>query len=74
MFYGGGNNINVKIFGIEDFYGNVWQGNERYDSLMVRMVSKNDPFPPYNFDGTGYVATGVKAFWNNRGICIGSSS
>lgn len=59
MFYGGGNNINVKIFGIEDFYGNVWQGMrgmilDGANGIKVKMT------PPYNFDGTGYVATGVK--------------
>jgi hypothetical protein len=59
MFYGGGNNINVKIFGIEDFYGNVWQGMrgmilDGANGIKTKMV------PPYNFDGAGYVATGVK--------------
>lgn len=59
MFYGGGNNVNVKVFGIEDFWGNVWQGMagmilDGSNGIKVKMT------PPYNFTGSGYTATGVK--------------
>ena len=51
----------VKVFGIEGFYGNVWEGmagmilagTTSGDPVMVKMT------PPYNFDGAGYTNTGV---------------
>lgn len=46
----------VKVFWIEGFWGNVWEGMRglinNKGTIMAQMV------PPYNFDGTGYVNTG----------------
>lgn len=46
----------VKVFWIEGFWGNVWEGMRglinNKGTIMAKMV------PPYNFDGTGYVNTG----------------
>ena len=46
----------VKVFWIEGFWGNVWEGVRgliNYNgNIKAKMV------PPYNFDGTGYVSTG----------------
>lgn len=48
----------VKVFWIEGFWGNVWEGMAGLilagsSGIKVKMT------PPYNFDGSGYVATGV---------------
>lgn len=46
----------VKVFWIEGFWGNVWEGMRgliNYNgNIKAKMV------PPYNFDGAGYVSTG----------------
>ena len=46
----------VKVFGIEGFWGNVWEGMA---GLILNSGIKTKMTPPYNFDGTGYTATGV---------------
>ena len=46
----------VKVFGIEGFWGNVWEGMA---GLILNSGIKTRMIPPYNFDGTGYTNTGV---------------
>jgi hypothetical protein len=46
----------VKVFGIEGFWGNVWEGMA---GLILNSGIKTKMTPPYNFDGTGYTNTGV---------------
>ena len=58
MFYGDNNNGPVKVFWLENYYGDRWDrtagcvyGTD--GKLKVKM------HPPYNTDGTGYIDTGV---------------
>lgn len=46
----------VKVFGIEGFWGNVLEGMAGlvYNGQILTKMT-----PPYNFDGTGYTLTGV---------------
>ena len=57
MFRGYNDNTSdVKVFGIEGFWGNVWEGMAGLvfnGNVRVKMV------PSYNFDGAGYTETGV---------------
>lgn len=46
----------VKVFGIEGFWGNVWEGMA---GLVYNGQIRTKMIPPYNFDGTGYTLTGV---------------
>jgi hypothetical protein len=46
----------VKVFGIEGFWGNVWEGMA---GLVYNGGIKTKMTPPYNFDGSGYTATGI---------------
>jgi hypothetical protein len=46
----------VKVFGIEGFWGNVWEGMA---GLVYNGQIRTKMTPPYNFDGTGYTLTGV---------------
>ena len=46
----------VKVFGIEGFWGNVWEGMA---GLILNSGIKVKMTPPYNFDGTDYYATGI---------------
>jgi len=46
----------VKVFGIEGFWGNVLEGMA---GLILNSGIKTKMTPPYNFDGTGYTNTGV---------------
>lgn len=46
----------VKVFGIEGFWGNVWEGMA---GLILNSGIKTKMTPNYNFDGTGYTATGI---------------
>jgi len=46
----------VKVFGIEGFWGNVWEGMA---GLVFNTKIKTKMMPPYNFDGAGYTDTGV---------------
>ncbi len=46
----------VKVFGIEGFWGNIWEGMA---GLILNSGIKVKMTPPYNFDGTGYYATGI---------------
>jgi hypothetical protein len=46
----------VKVFGIEGFWGNVWEGMAGFvynGNIKTKMT------PPYNFDGSGYTDTGL---------------
>lgn len=46
----------VKVFGIEGFWGNVWEG---MGGLVFNGNIKTKMTPSYNFDGTGYTDTGL---------------
>ena len=46
----------VKVFGIEGFWGNVWEGMA---GLIFNTKIKVKMTPPYNFDGAGYIDTGI---------------
>lgn len=46
----------VKVFYIEDFWGNYWQ---RMAGLILNGTIKNKNVPPYNFDGATYNDTAV---------------
>ena len=46
----------VKVFGIEGFWGNIWEGMA---GLVYNGQIRTKMIPPYNFDGTGYTLTGV---------------
>ena len=46
----------VKVFGIEGFWGNVWEG---IAGLVFNSAIKTKLVPPYNFDGTGYTNTTI---------------
>lgn len=46
----------VKVFGIEGFWGNVWEGMA---GLVFNTKIKTKMVPPYNFDGAGYVDSGI---------------
>jgi hypothetical protein len=50
------NTSDVKVFGIEGFWGNVWEGMA---GLVYNGAIKTKMTPPYNFDGTGYTNTGI---------------
>ena len=57
-FWGSSNGTSdVKVFWIEGFWGNVWEGMagliNNKGNIMVKMT------PPYNTTGDGYVSTGV---------------
>ena len=54
----------VKVFGIEGFWGNVWEGMA---GLILNSGIKTKMTPPYNFDGTGYTATGITPSGTNGG-------
>jgi len=54
----------IKVFGIEGFYGNVWEGMA---GLILNSGIKTKMTPPYNFDGTGYTATGITPSGTNGG-------
>lgn len=57
-FYGTSGNVAMKVFHIENYYGDIWNrirgcvtdGNRQ---ILVKMT------PPYNTAGTGYTATGI---------------
>lgn len=58
MFYGTSGNAAVKVFWLENYYGDRWDrtAGAVYGTdgkLKVKM------YPPYNTDGTGYINTGV---------------
>jgi|GEM_PF-2788146 len=46
----------VKVFGIEGFWGNVWEG---LAGLVFNGAVKTKMTAGYNFDGTGYTNTGI---------------
>lgn len=46
----------VKVFGIEGFWGNVWEGMA---GLVYNGGIKTKMTPGYNFDGSGYSNSGV---------------
>lgn len=48
----------VKTLWIEDFWGNYWEGMA---GLILAGTAgiKTKMVPPYNYDGTGYTATGI---------------
>lgn len=57
-FWGSSNGTSdVKVFWIEGFWGNVWEGMagliNNKGNIMVKMT------PPYNTTGDGYVSTGI---------------
>ena len=57
MFWGSSVGTNdVKVFGIEGFWGNVWEGMA---GLVYNGNIKTKMVPTYNFDGSGYNDTGL---------------
>ena len=57
MFWGSDVGTNdVKVFGIEGFWGNVCEGMA---GLVYNESIKTKMVPPYNFDGSGYNDTGL---------------
>ena len=57
MFWGSSAGTNdVKVFGIEGFWGNVWEGMA---GLVYNGNIKTKMVPTYNFDGSGYNDTGL---------------
>ncbi len=57
MFKGYNDNTSdVKVFGIEGFWGNVWEGMA---GLVFNGNIKTKMTPSYNFDGSGYTDTGL---------------
>ena len=48
----------VKTLWIEDFWGNYWEGMTGL-ILAGSAGIKTKMTPPYNYDGTGYTATGI---------------
>lgn len=65
MFKGYADNTSdVKVFGIEGFYGNVWEGMA---GLVFNGNIKTKMTPPYNFDGSGYTDTGLDPSGTNGG-------
>lgn len=64
-FWGSNNETSdVKIFGIEGFWGNVW---ESMAGLILNSGIKVKMTPSYNFDGTGYTSTGITPSGTNGG-------
>ena len=55
----------VKVFGIEGFWGNVWEGMA---GLVYNGQIRTKMIPPYNFDGTGYTLTGVSPSGTSGGF------
>ena len=55
----------VKVFGIEGFWGNVWEGMA---GLVFNTKIKTKMTPPYNFDGAGYVDSGITPSGTNGGF------
>lgn len=58
MFWGSTGNVAVKVFWLENYYGDRWDRKygcvtDANGQVLVKM------FPPYNTDGSGYTATGV---------------
>lgn len=47
----------VKVFWVEGFYGNVWEGMRGCILSGGKILTKM--YPPYNFDGAGYTNTGI---------------
>ena len=60
----------VKVFGIEGFWGNVWEGMA---GLVYNGNIKAKMAPPYNFDGTGYYDTGLVPSGTNGGYVNAAS-
>jgi len=54
----------VKVFGIEGFWGNVWEGMA---GLILATTIKTKLTPPYNFDATGYTDTTITPSGTNGG-------
>ena len=58
MFWGSTGNVAVKVFWLENYFGDRWDRKygcvtDANGQVLVKM------FPPYNTDGSGYTATGV---------------
>ena len=87
MFYGTSGNVAVKVFWLENYYGDRW---DRTDGIMYNnghVIVK--PYPPYNTTGEGYFDTGITITGTSGGyikttkmteygdiptVCSGSSS
>ena len=75
LFYGtkDNNSIGVKVFGIENYWGNAWNRiagclyftSGGYKIKLTYGQSDGSTVDGYNLDGTGYISTGV--------TCSGSS-
>ena len=53
------------MFGIEGFWGNVWEGMA---GLIYNGQIRTKLTPPYNFDGTGYTLTGITSSGTTGGF------
>lgn len=68
LFWGMNNNaIGVKVFGIEHPWGNKWKNSfgwiSYYGEQKIKLTygqSDGSTVDGYNFDGTGYISTGIK--------------
>ena len=56
LFWGSNGNTGVKVFGIENFWGEVYRRCAGF--LSVDYKAKVKMYPPYNFSGDGYVEAG----------------
>lgn len=68
MFYGDNNNGAVKVFHIENWWGNIWKFTngviQKQGKLLYKMCEgtlDGSTVQNYNSDGTGYIDSGVVA-------------
>jgi len=70
-FWGSNNETSdVKVFWIEGFWGNVWEGMRGLINDKGTILAKMTP--PYNFDGAGYVNTGKTPAGESGGFISGA--
>lgn len=68
MFWGSNDKTSgVKVFGMENWWGNIWRRtagwmlvNNEHKLKLTRGTKDGTTAADYNFDGTGYLATGAK--------------
>jgi hypothetical protein len=73
LFWGSSDETSdVKVFGIEGFWGNIFEGMaglilDGANKIKTKMT------PPYNFDAAGYTATGIAPSGTSGGYISGAS-
>ena len=68
LFWGSNDKTSgVKVFGMENWWGNIWRRtagwmlvNNEHKLKLTRGTKDGTTAADYNFDGTGYLATGAK--------------